>query len=52
MLPPPAKRDFTLLLAHDPDTAERARRTFDAVDLVVSGHTHGGRCASRSSVRS
>jgi uncharacterized protein len=42
MLPPPAKRDFTLLLAHDPDTAERARRTFDAVDLVVSGHTHGG----------
>jgi uncharacterized protein len=41
-LPPPEQRDFTLLLAHDPDTAEHARRTYDAVDLVVSGHTHGG----------
>ncbi|HEU0054399.1 MAG TPA: metallophosphoesterase, partial [Longimicrobium sp.] len=41
-LPPPEARDFTLLLAHDPDQAERARRVCDAVDLIVSGHTHGG----------
>ncbi|HEV3049329.1 MAG TPA: metallophosphoesterase [Longimicrobium sp.] len=41
-LPPPEERDFTLLLAHDPDQAERARRANDAVDLIVSGHTHGG----------
>jgi hypothetical protein len=41
-LPPPGERDFTLLLAHDPDQAERARRDYDAVDLIVSGHTHGG----------
>jgi uncharacterized protein len=41
-LPPPEARDFTLLLAHDPDQAERARRGYDAVDLIVSGHTHGG----------
>jgi len=42
VLPPPQERDFTLLLAHDPDQAERARRGYDAVDLIVSGHTHGG----------
>jgi hypothetical protein len=42
VLPPPDERDFTLLLAHDPDQAERARRGYDAVDLIVSGHTHGG----------
>jgi uncharacterized protein len=42
VLPPPEDRDFTLLLAHDPDQAERARRVCDAVDLIVSGHTHGG----------
>jgi len=42
VLPPPEARDFTLLLAHDPDQAERARRVCDAVDLIVSGHTHGG----------
>ena len=41
-LPPPEQRDFTLLLAHDPDQAEQARRSHDAVDLIVSGHTHGG----------
>jgi predicted MPP superfamily phosphohydrolase len=41
-LPPPDERDFTLLLAHDPDQAEQARRTCDRVDLIVSGHTHGG----------
>ncbi len=41
-LPPPEERDFTLLLAHDPDQAERARRDYDQVDLVVSGHTHAG----------
>lgn len=42
VLPPPEDRDFTLLLAHDPDQAERVRRVCDAVDLIVSGHTHGG----------
>jgi len=41
-LPPPEERDFTLLLAHEPSQAERARRSFDQVDLIVSGHTHGG----------
>jgi predicted MPP superfamily phosphohydrolase len=41
-LPPPEERDFTLLLAHNPDQGERARRADDAVDLIVSGHTHGG----------
>ncbi len=35
-------RDFTLLLAHNPDQAERARRSEDRVDLILSGHTHGG----------
>jgi uncharacterized protein len=42
VLPPREMRDFTLLLAHDPETAERARRSYDAVDVVVAGHTHGG----------
>ena len=42
VLPPPGERDFTLLLAHNPDTAERAKRSYDAIDLIVSGHTHGG----------
>jgi uncharacterized protein len=41
-LPDPETRDFTLLLAHDPDQAERARRNYDRIDLVLSGHTHGG----------
>src|SRR5690606_6965805 len=41
-LPAPAERDFTLLLAHNPDQAERVRRGLDSVDLVLSGHTHGG----------
>jgi uncharacterized protein len=41
-LPPPEQRDVTVLLAHDPNQAERARRTYDRVDLVLSGHTHGG----------
>jgi predicted MPP superfamily phosphohydrolase len=35
-------RDFTILLAHNPDQAEQARRGIDNVDLVLSGHTHGG----------
>lgn len=35
-------RDFTILLAHNPDQAEHARRGIDNVDLVLSGHTHGG----------
>lgn len=42
VLPPPTERDVTILLAHDPDQAERARRSQDKVDLVLSGHTHGG----------
>ncbi len=41
-LPPPGTRDLTILLAHGPDQAERLRRADDAVDLVLSGHTHGG----------
>ena len=35
-------RDFTILLAHNPDQAEQARRGIDKVDLMLSGHTHGG----------
>jgi uncharacterized protein len=42
VLPPPDDRDVTILLAHSPDQAERARRAHDRVDLIVSGHTHGG----------
>jgi uncharacterized protein len=42
ILPPPEQRDFTLLLAHHPDQAEHARRAADDVNLVLSGHTHGG----------
>ncbi|MEJ2502782.1 MAG: metallophosphoesterase [Gemmatimonadota bacterium] len=41
-LPSFEDRDLTLLLAHNPDQAERSRRAVDAVDLVLSGHTHGG----------
>ncbi|CAN5895895.1 metallophosphoesterase [soil metagenome] len=36
------QRDFTILLAHHPEQAEHARRATDDVDLVLSGHTHGG----------
>ncbi|MFS7475307.1 hypothetical protein ACEQ0A_15440, partial [Enterococcus faecium] len=42
LLPPPPTRDFTVLLAHHPDQAEHVRRAADDVDLVLSGHTHGG----------
>jgi uncharacterized protein len=41
-LPTPASRDLTVLLAHSPDQAERCRRSHDAIDLILSGHTHGG----------
>jgi uncharacterized protein len=41
-LPAPEDRDFTILLAHSPDQAESSRRSYDAVDLILSGHTHGG----------
>ena len=41
-LPPVEGRDFTILLAHSPDQAERCRRTTDGIDLILSGHTHGG----------
>src|SRR5262249_15164758 len=41
--PPPADgRDSPRLLPHAPGQANRARRAYDAVDLIVSGHTHGG----------
>lgn len=42
VLPPPDSRDLTIVLAHSPDQAEHCRRAHDAVDLIVSGHTHGG----------
>jgi uncharacterized protein len=42
MLPPRGERDFTILLAHQPDQAEHVRRASDDIDLVLSGHTHGG----------
>jgi uncharacterized protein len=43
MLPPPESRDFTILLAHQPDQAERVRRTAPTTsNLVLSGHTHAG----------
>lgn len=42
VLPDPATRDLTILLAHSPDQAERSRRAYDAIDLVLSGHTHAG----------
>lgn len=42
MLPPATQRDFTILLAHQPDQAEHVRRLTDDIDLVLSGHTHGG----------
>lgn len=42
LLPPPEARDLTIVLAHSPDQAEHCRRRYDAVDLIVSGHTHGG----------
>ncbi|HUH12803.1 MAG TPA: metallophosphoesterase [Longimicrobiales bacterium] len=41
-LPPPDQRDLTVLLAHNPDQAERCRRRWDDIDLIVSGHTHAG----------
>jgi predicted MPP superfamily phosphohydrolase len=42
MLPPPENRDVTILLAHTPDQGETSRRTYDQIDLILSGHTHGG----------
>lgn len=42
VLPDATQRAVTILLAHAPDQAERCRRRYDAVDLIVSGHTHGG----------
>lgn len=35
-------RDFTLLLAHTPDHAEKLCGGKEPVDLVLAGHTHGG----------
>ncbi len=42
MLPPAKQRDFTILLAHNPDQAEHLWQARGTVDLVLSGHTHGG----------
>ena len=41
-----AKNEMKLLLAHNPVILRRAARA--AVDLVLSGHTHGGQVAWRS----
>ena len=41
-VPAPEHRDVTVVLAHGPDQAEHLRRRRDDVDLVLSGHTHGG----------
>jgi predicted MPP superfamily phosphohydrolase len=41
-LPRLQDRDFTILLAHNPDQAELARRALDRIDLMLCGHTHGG----------
>ncbi|MDX1548333.1 MAG: metallophosphoesterase [Rhodothermales bacterium] len=41
-LPPPEAEDVTVLLAHNPDHAEAASEHLGPVNLVVSGHTHGG----------
>jgi predicted MPP superfamily phosphohydrolase len=38
--------EFKLLLAHNPTILRRAARA--AVDLVLSGHTHGGQVTWRS----
>jgi uncharacterized protein len=37
------KNDFVMLLSHNPDYAELART--DKIDLMLSGHTHGGQVA-------
>ncbi len=37
---PPTDKNFTILLYHTPDLAPNAAKT--AVDLQLSGHTHGG----------
>ncbi|GAP11020.1 predicted phosphohydrolases [Bellilinea caldifistulae] len=37
---PPTSENFTILLYHTPDLAPNAAKT--AVDLQLSGHTHGG----------
>jgi predicted MPP superfamily phosphohydrolase len=41
-LPSPDQVDCTILLAHNPDQAEHLRGAHARVDLVLSGHTHGG----------
>ncbi len=41
-IPSPEQQDCTILLAHNPDQAEHGRQVYDRVDLVLSGHTHGG----------
>ena len=41
-LPTIEERDLTLLLSHNPEQAERSRRSEDGIDLILSGHTHAG----------
>jgi predicted MPP superfamily phosphohydrolase len=35
-------KDFVILLSHHPDYVESIQK--DKIDLVLSGHTHGGQC--------
>ncbi len=41
-LPPREEVDCTILLAHNPDQAEHLPAGGADVDLILSGHTHGG----------
>lgn len=41
-LPPRQEVDCTVLLAHNPDQAEHLPASGAHVDLILSGHTHGG----------
>lgn len=41
-LPPRGTDCITILLAHNPEQAEQVRSERKHVDLVLSGHTHGG----------
>ncbi len=34
--------DFVILVSHNPDYAEKIGAYYDKIDLMLSGHTHGG----------
>ena len=34
--------DFVILVSHNPDYAEKISKYYDKIDLMLSGHTHGG----------